>query len=95
MKCCVSGAHITQRPLKAKQMRINRKREKLRNKGFNEEEIAKKMTEKKRYSVRKNVEDFIDVKHPQNAKHVLEVRFPLIYCRKKKKEKYLLSCVNS
>lgn len=41
--------------------------------GLSEEEIARKMVEKKRYPVKKSVENFINMPLPENPAHRLEV----------------------
>lgn len=62
-------------PEKAKVKRIKKKLEKLKLLGLSDEEIKKKMVEKKRYPVTKTVEDFIDQHNKPDGAHWLEVNF--------------------
>ncbi|XP_075211116.1 arginyltransferase 1 isoform X3 [Lycorma delicatula] len=56
---------------KAKILRLERKKQKLQNKGLNEEEVAKKLCEKTVPS-EKSLEDFINEPLPTNPAHQLE-----------------------
>ncbi|XP_075211102.1 arginyltransferase 1 isoform X1 [Lycorma delicatula] len=58
---------------KAKILRLERKKQKLQNKGLNEEEVAKKLCEKTVPS-EKSLEDFINEPLPTNPAHQLEIR---------------------
>ena len=64
--------------MKAKYLRIERKRQKLQNQGFTDEEIAKKLVEKKRYPVTKTLEDYLDNALPENQAHNFKVSFRII-----------------
>ncbi|XP_075211124.1 arginyltransferase 1 isoform X4 [Lycorma delicatula] len=57
---------------KAKILRLERKKQKLQNKGLNEEEVAKKLCEKTVPS-EKSLEDFINEPLPTNPAHQLEL----------------------
>ncbi|EAT42617.1 AAEL005885-PC [Aedes aegypti] len=65
-----------QPPKKAKLLRIERKREKLIQKGLNAEEIEQKMKEAKGKNVEKSLEDFLDEapKEDDQAAHRLKVK---------------------
>lgn len=66
-----------QPPKKAKLLRIERKREKLIQKGLNAEEIEQKMKEAKGKNVEKSLEDFLDEapKEDDQAAHRLKVSY--------------------
>lgn len=59
--------------MKAKYLRIERKRQKLRNQGFSEKEIQEKMLGKKKKSIIKTLEDYLNEPQPENPAHKLEV----------------------
>lgn len=70
-----TGGGSGQPPKKAKLLRIERKREKLMQKGLNAEEIEQKMKEAKGKNVEKSLEDFLDEepKDGEQAAHRLKV----------------------
>ncbi|XP_019562726.3 arginyl-tRNA--protein transferase 1 isoform X2 [Aedes albopictus] len=71
-----TGGGSGQPPKKAKLLRIERKREKLIQKGLNAEEIEQKMKEAKGKNVEKSLEDFLDEepKDGEQAAHRLKVK---------------------
>ncbi|EEB09860.1 Arginyl-tRNA--protein transferase, putative [Pediculus humanus corporis] len=68
-ECSLSQNTISE----AKYLRIERKRQKLQNQGFTDEEIAKKLVEKKRYPVTKTLEDYLDNALPENQAHNFKI----------------------
>ncbi|KAK6639085.1 hypothetical protein RUM43_007355 [Polyplax serrata] len=58
---------------KAKYLRIQRKRLKLQNLGLNEEEISRKLIEKKKYPVVKTIEDFLKNDSTKGQAHNLKI----------------------
>lgn len=64
--------------MKAKYLRIERKRQKLLKLGLTEEEMAKKLVEKKKYPVTKTLEDYLDETSSKNKVHNLKVRIILM-----------------
>ncbi|KAL0269342.1 UNVERIFIED_CONTAM: hypothetical protein PYX00_007111 [Menopon gallinae] len=60
--------------MKAKYLRIERKKQKLRNQGLSEKEIEERMLAKKKKCIIKTLEDYLNETQPKNPAHKLEIK---------------------